>query len=265
MLSGGKKSRIGKISYNVFLKLLAPVLLVLVWYAASNAGILTPNILPSPIKVVETLFKLISNGKLGKNLLVSGKRVLKGFAIGTGIGIVLGVFMGLSKTLNKILSSLVSIFRPIPMIAWIPLLILWLGIGEETKVAVIIIGTLWPVLLNTIGGILSVDKKLLEVAQVLEKGKKEILLNVILPAAWPSIITGIRLGISTAWTCVVAAEMIAASSGVGYMITYARELSQPDVVLVGVFTIGVVGLLIDFAIMRIQRRLLRWNYIQQGK
>jgi sulfonate transport system permease protein len=265
MLSGGKKSRIGKISYNVFLKLLAPVLLVLVWYAASNAGILNPNILPSPVKVVETLFKLISNGKLGKNLLVSGKRVLKGFAIGTGIGIVLGVFMGLSKTLNKILSSLVSIFRPIPMIAWIPLLILWLGIGEETKVAVIIIGTLWPVLLNTIGGILSVDKKLLEVAQVLEKGKKEILLNVILPAAWPSIITGIRLGISTAWTCVVAAEMIAASSGVGYMITYARELSQPDVVLVGVFTIGVVGLLIDFLIMRIQKRLLRWNYIQQGK
>jgi sulfonate transport system permease protein len=217
------------------------------------------------VRVFQTLIKLITNGKLGQGLLVSGLRVIKGFVVGAVIGIVLGVLMGLSKTLNKILSSLVSIFRPIPMIAWIPLLIMWLGIGEESKVAVIIIGALWPVLLNTISGILSVDKKLLEVAQVLEKGKKEILFNVILPSAWPSIITGIRLGISTAWTCVVAAEMIAASSGIGYMITYARELSQPDVVLVGVFTIGLVGLLIDFIIMRIQKRLLRWNYIQQGK
>lgn len=260
-----KKSRIGKISYNIFLKLLAPVLLILVWYVASVAGALNANILPSPVRVFQTLIKLITNGKLGQGLVVSGLRVIKGFAIGAVIGIVLGVLMGLSKTLNKILSSLVSIFRPIPMIAWIPLLIMWLGIGEESKVAVIIIGTLWPVLLNTISGILSVDKKLLEVAQVLEKGKKEILFNVILPSAWPSIITGIRLGISTAWTCVVAAEMIAASSGIGYMITYARELSQPDVVLVGVFTIGLVGLLIDFIIMRIQKRLLRWNYIQQGK
>jgi sulfonate transport system permease protein len=260
-----KKSGIGKISYNIFLKLLAPVLLILVWYVASAVGVLNANILPSPVRVFQTLIKLITNGKLGQGLLVSGLRVIKGFVVGAVIGIVLGVLMGLSKTLNKILSSLVSIFRPIPMIAWIPLLILWLGIGEESKVAVIIIGTLWPVLLNTISGILSVDKKLLEVAQVLEKGKKEILFNVILPSAWPSIITGIRLGISTAWTCVVAAEMIAASSGIGYMITYARELSQPDVVLVGVFTIGLVGLLIDFIIMRIQKRLLRWNYIQQGK
>jgi sulfonate transport system permease protein len=260
-----KKSRIGKISYNIFLKLLAPVLLILVWYVASAAGVLNANILPSPVRVFQTLIKLITNGKLGQGLVVSGLRVIRGFAIGAVIGIVLGVLMGLSKTLNKILSSLVSIFRPIPMIAWIPLLIMWLGIGEESKVAVIIIGALWPVLLNTISGILSVDKKLLEVAQVLEKGKKEILFNVILPSAWPSIITGIRLGISTAWTCVVAAEMIAASSGIGYMIAYARELSQPDVVLVGVFTIGLVGLLIDFIIMRIQKRLLRWNYIQQGK
>lgn len=260
-----KKSKIVKISWNVFLKLLAPVSLIVVWQVASVAGVLNVNILPSPVKVVETLCALIKNGKLGENLLVSGLRVIKGFAIGASIGIVLGVLMGLSKSLNKILSSLVSIFRPIPMIAWIPLLILWLGIGEGSKVAVIIIGTLWPVLLNTISGILSVDKKLLEVAQILEKNKRQMLLNVILPSAWPSIITGIRLGISTAWTCVVASEMIAASSGVGYMITYARELSQPDVVLVGVFTIGIVGLLIDFIIMKIQKRLLRWNYLQQGK
>ncbi|MBR6222929.1 MAG: ABC transporter permease [Lachnospiraceae bacterium] len=261
----GKNKKVEKTLYNTFLKVLAPVLLVLIWHVASVAGLTNANILPSPTRVVETLIKLISNGKLGKNLLVSAIRVLQGFSVGTLLGIILGVLMGLSKTLNRILNSLVNIFRPIPMIAWIPLLILWLGIGEESKIAVIIIGTLWPVLLNTISGILSVDKKLLEVAQIMEKSRSQILLSVILPSAWPSIITGIRLGIGTAWTCVVAAEMIAAASGIGYMITYARELSQPDVVLVGVFTIGVVGLLIDFIIMRIQKRLLRWKYVQQGK
>lgn len=250
---------------NIFLKVVAPIVLLLVWYIGSVTGILNKHILPSPVKVGETLIKLIGNGELAENLLVSGGRVIKGFALGSAIGILSGVLMGLSKKLNKILSSLVSIFRPIPMIAWIPLLILWLGIGEGSKVAVIIIGTLWPVLLNTISGILSADKKLLEVARVLEKNKKEVLFNVILPSAWPSIFTGIRLGVSTAWTCVVAAEMVAASSGIGYMITYARELSQPDVVLAGVFTIGIVGLLIDFMIVKLQKRLLRWNYIQQGR
>lgn len=260
-----ENSNIKKQVNNIFLKVVAPVLLVLIWYLGSVTGIINKHILPSPVKVVATLIKLIGNGELAEDLLVSGGRVIKGFALGATIGIVLGVLMGLSKKLNKILSSLVSIFRPIPMIAWIPLLILWLGIGEDSKVAVIVIGTVWPVLLNTISGILSADKKLLEVARVLEKSKKEILFNVILPSAWPSIFTGIRLGVSTAWTCVVAAEMVAASSGIGYMITYARELSQPDVVLAGVFTIGIVGLLIDFIIVKIQKRLLRWNYIQQGK
>lgn len=250
-------------SADVFLKIIAPIVLILVWFAGSTGGKINANILPSPVKVVLTFVNLISNGKLEHNLVISFLRVLKGFAIGAGAGVLVGIGMGLSQKLNKILSSLVGIFRPVPMIAWIPMLILWLGIGESSKVAVIVIGTFWPVLLNTIAGIHSVDKKLLEVAIVLEKDRAQVLGKVILPSAIPSIITGIRLGFGTAWTCVVAAEMIAASSGVGYMITYARELSQPDVVLVGVFTIGVVGLLIDTVILRIQKRLLRWNYIHQ--
>ena len=246
---------------RTLLKIIAPIVVLLIWFLASEVGLVNSNILPSPLRVFETFFKLIINGKLITNLLVSLTRVLKGFFIGAITGITLGILMGLSKNLYTILSSLVSIFRPIPMVAWIPMLILWLGIGESSKVAVIIIGALWPILLNTINGIHSVDKKLLEVAKVLEKNHKQVLFKVIIPSAWPNIFTGIRLGISTAWTCVVAAEMIAASSGVGYMIMYARELSQPDVVLSGVFTIGIVGLLIDFLIQKLQRRALKWNYI----
>lgn len=246
---------------NVLLKIGAPVLLLVIWQSCGALGVLNEHIIPSPEKVVLGFIKLVQNGKLINNLSISLLRVIKGFFAGALLGIVLGTIMGLSSNLNKFLSSLVSIFRPIPMIAWIPILILGFGIGEESKVAVIFIGTLWPVLLNTLNGILSVDKKLLEVARILEKGKGQILIDVILPSAWPSIFTGIRLGISTAWTCVVAAEMVAASTGIGYMITYARELSQPDVVLVGVFTIGFVGLVIDFVIARLQSKILRWNYL----
>lgn len=242
---------------NVILKIGAPILLIVIWQLASILGLLNEHIIPAPIKVVLALVKLIENGKLQSDLLISLSRVIKGFIIGTLVGVTIGTIMGLSVNLRTFLNSLVSIFRPIPMIAWIPLLILGLGIGEESKVAVIFIGTLWPVLLNTLAGILSVDEKLLEVAKVLEKSKSDILVNVILPSAWPSIFTGLRLGISTAWTCVVAAEMVAASSGIGYMITYARELSQPDVVLVGVFTIGLVGLVIDHIIARLQRTILK--------
>ncbi len=249
------------INKNFFFVIAAPLLLVLLWLYVTETNIVNTNILPSPIRVVETFINLIANGQLWKNLSVSFLRVLKGFALGAVFGIIIGTVMGLSKSINKILSSLVGILRPIPMIAWIPMLILWLGIGEKSKVAVIFIGSFWPILLNTITGILSVDSKLLEVATVFEKNKLEILGKVVFPSATPSIITGIRLGFGTAWTCVVAAEMIAASSGIGYMITYARELSQPDVVLAGVFTIGIVGLLIDGILLRIQKTLLKWNYI----
>ncbi|MBQ7148407.1 MAG: ABC transporter permease [Pseudobutyrivibrio sp.] len=245
---------------DIILKVGAPILLIVIWQIFGLLGILNEHIIPSPAKVMTGFIKLIQSGKLVDSLSISLLRVIKGFLAGAILGVTLGTLMGLSSNLNKFLSSLVSIFRPIPMIAWIPILILGFGIGEESKVAVILIGTLWPVLLNTLSGILSVDKKLLEVAQVLEKSKLQILSDVILPSAWPSIFTGIRLGISTAWTCVVAAEMVAASTGIGYMITYARELSQPDVVLVGVFTIGFVGLVIDFVIAKLQAKLLKWNY-----
>ncbi|MCR4895740.1 MAG: ABC transporter permease [Lachnospiraceae bacterium] len=250
---------------SFFQIIIAPVFVLLLWLAVTEAGVVNTNILPSPVKVVKTFGALIESGKLWKNLSTSFFRVLKGFALGAVSGIFIGTAMGLSGSMNKILSSLVGILRPIPMIAWIPMLILWLGIGEKSKVAVIFIGTFWPVLLNTITGILSVDGKLLEVATVLEKSRLEVLGKVVMPSATPSIITGVRLGFGTAWTCVVAAEMIAASSGIGYMITYARELSQPDVVLAGVFTIGIVGLLIDAGLLRLQKKLLRWNYLRDER
>jgi sulfonate transport system permease protein len=208
---------------------------------------------------MDCLAEMIANGQLKKHLLVSAFRVVKGFLIGGGVGLVLGVLCGLSNTWNDVLSSLIGILRPIPMIAWIPILILLLGIDEGSKIALIAIGTFWPVLLNTSRGIRNTDKKLLEVGIILEKSRSQMLTKVILPAAFPFIFTGIRLGVSSAWSCVVTAEVIAAAVGIGYVIMYARELLQPDVLLIGVLTIGVVGLLLDVVLLQIEKRALRWN------
>ncbi len=240
-------------------KVIAPFLLILIWYYGAVSGKINQAILPGPQRVWGTFISMLKSGKLLINLEVSAVRVIRGFAIGASAGLILGIFMGLSKWINAFLGSLVGILRPIPMIAWLPLLILWLGIDDDSKNAIIAIGTFWSVLLNTIHGIQSVDPKLKEVAAVLEKQPQIVLLKVVLPAALPGIFTGIRLGMGTAWSCVVAAEMIAASKGIGYMIMYARELSQPDVLLVGMLSIGIVGLLIDAGILRLQRFLLRWN------
>ncbi len=244
---------------NIIISLLAPVLLIAIWQLSSEKGWISKSILPSFTDVVQEAVDLIKSEKLQSHIIISISRVAKGFLLGAVLGIVFGTIMGFSKFLNRFFGSLVGILRPVPMIAWIPLLILWLGIGEETKVSLIMLGTFWSVLLNTIHGIQSVDPKLLEVARILKKDRLTVIIKVIFPSALPAVFTGIRLGMGTAWSCVVAAEMIAASKGIGFMITYARTVSNPADVLVGVFVIGVIGLLIDTVILKIQKHVLKWN------
>jgi sulfonate transport system permease protein len=236
-----------------------PIILVIIWQMAANAGKLNVHILPSPVEELRILKNLLVTGTLQTHLVVSFGRVIKGFIIGTLAGLIVGSAMGLSVTANKLLRSLVSILRPIPMVAWIPLLILWVGIGEASKITVIIIGTFWPVLVSTTQGIIGVDKKLVDVAKIFEKSQAEIIFRVIYPAAMPAIFSGIRLGISSAWTCVVTAEMIAASQGIGFYITYARQLTKTGEVLVCVFSIGFIGVLIDEIIRFLEKKLLRWS------
>jgi sulfonate transport system permease protein len=145
------------------------------------------------------------------------------------------------------------------MVAWIPLLILWMGIDEASKVTLIAIGTFWPVLVNTSRGIKNSDRKYLEVGIILEKTRFQMLTKVVLPSAFPFIFTGLRLGVGSAWTCVVTAEAIAAASGIGYLIMYARELSQPPVMFSAVATIAVIGLILDSLLLKLEKRVLRWN------
>lgn len=258
-----KEKGIRQSVYHNILPVIAPVTVLLVWFAVTNGGLVRASILPAPQTVFQTAVKLWKSGKMAEDLLISIHRVLRGFLLGAFAGVFLGCLMGFSKTINRILGSLVSILRPVPMLAWIPLLILWLGIQEPSKTAVIFIGSFWSVLLNTIHGIQSTDSKLLEEARILEKSRIAIICQVYLPSALPSVFTGLRLGMSSAWTCVVGAEMIAATSGIGYMIHYARELAQPAKVFAGVIHIGFIGLMIDKILLIVQHRLLGWSYTDE--
>lgn len=239
--------------------LIIPVVLIVLWQILGSKGIIHQTIMPKPTTLVEKLIPLIQKGILLRNIVASLRRVLIGYTIGSVLGIILGIIIGVFSFAEKLASIMIGVFRPIPALACIPLLILALGIGEESKIAVIMIGSFWPVLINTIHGIKSVDKKLIQLGVVMEKSKYTIITNIILPAAFPAVFTGLRLGISSSWTNIVAAEMIAASAGMGYMITYAREMSQPAQVLIGILSIGIIGLLIDAIVIWVEKKVVYWE------
>jgi len=242
-----------------YLAVLLPVVLVGIWEGVGQLGWIRTTLLPLPSAIAEVLFELMKSGELFVNLGISILRVAEGFIIGATLGVLVGVQVALVKKLRIAVSLIFGVLRPIPVIAWIPVLILWMGIDEGSKITVIAIGSFWTIFVNVVEGIKNVDKKYLEVATILVKDRNTLLLKVILPAALPSIFTGVRVGIDVAWRSVVAAELIAASSGIGYMIMYARELSQIDVVLVGVFSIGCTGIVIDKLLRLLENRLLSWN------
>ncbi|AFS77785.1 ABC transporter permease protein [Gottschalkia acidurici 9a] len=239
--------------------ILTPLVILIAWEIAVKLGYVKVIILPSPSSIFNTLIAMIKSGELTRHLRISLFRVLEGFLIGSILGLIFGIVIALFKKVEEALSFTISFLRPIPIIAWIPVLILWMGIDEGSKIAVIAIGSFWPVLINTIDGIKSVDKKYLQVAIVLEKSKINTLFKVVLPSALPSIFTGIRVGIGIAWMCVVAAELVAAESGIGYQIMYSREIMQPNQMFAGVFSIGLVGFLIEKIIGHIESKILKWN------
>jgi sulfonate transport system permease protein len=236
-----------------------PVVLLVVWQVLSDQSVIRPTILPSPSTIGATALDLIRTGQLEKNMAISLWRVLQGFALGAGLGLILGLALGLSDRLKQFFQVITEFLRPIPTIAWVPVLILWMGIDEPSKITVIAIGSFWPVFLNTLQGVRQTHPHYLEVARVLEKSHWVLLTQVVLPSALPSIFTGLRIGMGIAWASVVGAELIAASSGIGYMILYAREVSQPDVMLAGVAAIGLTGLFIDFILQKLESHLLKWN------
>lgn len=236
-----------------------PVLLLILWQVLSGSGLLLEVILPSPLKVIKALFRIISDGTLGKDLAISGKRVFIGYLWGAGIALILGVFSGLNKVAERVFSPIINVIRQIPLYAWMPLIILWFGIGEVSKELIIARGVLIPIYLNTLQGIKGVQVEYCELAEVLELKRSIFLRKIVLPSAVSSIFTGLRLGAGNAWMAVVAAEMLGGLTGLGYALMKSREFLWSDNLIALMIVIGVIGVAIDVILRKIEQRSLKWK------
>lgn len=241
-----------------WLGLIPPVLLLLLGETAVRLGWISPNLLPAPSDVARTLVELGAQG-ITQHVLASTGRVAAGFALGAGLALVVGGLVGLSRRAEALLDPTFQALRAIPSLAWVPLLLLWLGIDEASKVVLIAIGAFFPVYMGVSSGFRDVDRKLVEVGQMAGLGPLALMRRVLFPAALPPVLTGLRNGLSLAWMFMVAAELIAATQGLGYLLTDGRETSRADTVLATIVMLAVLGQISDTAMQRIERRLLRWR------
>jgi sulfonate transport system permease protein len=244
--------------------LMIPAALLLIWQLLSSAGLLLEVVLPSPLKVLQALAQITKDGSLALDFATSAGRVLKGYLWGVGIGLTFGISCGLSKFMERLTGPLVDTIRQIPMMAWIPLIILWFGIGETSKTIIIAKSVFIPIFLNTLQGIRGVPKEYIEVAEVLELGYFKLLRKVILPSALPSIFTGLRLGAGFSWMAVVAAEMLGGLTGLGYGLLRARDFLESDKLIALMIVIGLVGLILDRLIRLLENRVLHWRKAFNG-
>jgi sulfonate transport system permease protein len=251
-----------KIYANLFA---IPVLLIALWQLLSSAGVLLDVILPSPVKVVKALWGIINDGTLLIDLKTSGFRVLTGYFWGVLIGLSLGMLCGLSKFIERLFSPIVDVIRQIPLYAWIPLIILWFGIGEQSKLVIIAKSVFIPVFINTFQGVRGVSNDYVEVANVLELSRSKLIRKVIFPSALPSIFTGLRLGAGASWMAVVAAEMLGGLTGLGFGLMQARDFLRSDKLIALMAVIGLVGFLCDRLIRRIEAVSLHWRKGFKGK
>ena len=247
------------------LGLILPLLLILGWEAGAIL-INNPFYLPRLESVIPVLLNPFSTdytlgtGSIVDNALVSMQRVTIGFGIATAVAIPLGIGMGRSSWINDFFDITIEMLRPIPPLAWVPLALAWFKLGIASIVFIIFIGSVFPILLNTIDGVRGVKKTWIEVGTTLGASERQVLTKIIVPGAAPTIWTGLRVGFGIAWMCVVAAEILPGpTSGLGYLIMYAYNLGQMNVIIAGMITIGVIGLGIDSIFKTVERRLFRWR------
>jgi sulfonate transport system permease protein len=238
---------------------LAPVLLLLVWEAAAQLGRIPPHLLPAPSKVARTAFHLAVHGSLLHDLGISLLRAAAGFAIGGSIGFALGTAVGFSRIAEALIDRSVQMIRAIPFLALLPLVIVWLGVGEAEKIFLVALGVTFPIYINTTLGIRQVDPKLLELGRVQGLGTAAMIRRIVLPGALPSVLTGVRYALATAWLALVVAETIGADAGIGFLAMDAREFLRTDVIFLTILIYALIGVSADWVARRLERRLLAWH------
>lgn len=240
-------------------RLIGPLVLLALWAAASAAGTLDPGAIPAPWTVLRTAGHLWTDGTLPTDVLTSLERAGYGFAIGLTAGVLLALASGLSRVGEALIDGTVQLNRAIPTLGLIPLFILWLGIGETFKIAIIAIVVYIPIYLNTHAALSGIDSRFVELAEVQDLSRLAFVRQVVIPGALPGFFVGLRLGVTGSWVGLVVLEQINATSGLGYMMFQAQNYGQSDVILVGLLIYGVFGLVSDSVVRLIERRVLSWR------
>lgn len=256
-----------KLKYNVVLPVLTVAAFLILWELAVRLGAISANLLPSPTMLIKTFVEKLGNPQpegatLGQSILSSLITSFTGFLVAIAIGVPLGLFMGFYEPVDRFVKPVFELIRPIPPIAFIPLTIVMLGIGLKAKVFIVCFGAFVPCVMNTYTGVKLTSPVLLNVAKTCGASRWQMFTQVALPSAVPMIFSGVRLALSTSWITLVAAEMLASSSGLGYMIQMGRMLARPDLIVLGMLLIGTIGYLISLVLDQIEHRVAGWRNLR---
>jgi sulfonate transport system permease protein len=237
----------------------SPAVILVVWQLLSSAGVIPEQKIAAPLQILATARNLVADGTLGAATLVSVQRVGLGFAVGAAIGVTLAVVAGLSRIGEDAVDPPMQMLRTLPHFGLIPLFIVWMGLGETPKIALVAMGVAFPLYLNTSSGIRSIDRKFLEAATTLHLTRWQRIRHVVVPGAVPQALVGLRQSLGVAWLSLIVAETVSASSGLGYMINHAREFLQTDVIVVGLAVYSILGLVTDAIVRILERKALSWR------
>nr|WP_210381428.1 ABC transporter permease [Microvirga zambiensis] len=245
--------------WRLLLGFLLPIAIALLWEATVALGLAQGRLVPPPSRIIATLWGLAETGELWTHAWMTLWRVLVGFVVGAAAGIVLGALSGSSQTMRRLLDPTLQALRAIPSIAWVPLFILWLGIFEASKVALIAVGVFFPVYLGIAGAILSVDRKLVEVGHVFRLSRVQLARRILLPAVLPEAVIALRSGLGLGFMFVVAAEFMGASEGLGYLLVDGQQMGKPDQILAAIIAFALLGKLADSLLVAGTKPLVRWQ------
>ena len=257
--SNGRRWRFRNLAPPWLVGLIVPVLLLGLWQWLVNREVYTRSQLPAPGDVWLAAEQLWTADLLLEHIRISMERVAQGFGWGAGIAILIGLAVGLSPLIDALLSPTIQAIRAIPSLAWVPLLILWLGIGDQPKITLVAIGVFFPVFTALVSGIQQIDRKLIEVGQAYGLRGPALAWHILLPAAAPSLLTGLRIGLAQGWLFLVAAELIGASRGLGFLLTDGQNTGRADIIVLSIVLLALLGKGSDVLLGLVERRALRWS------
>lgn len=252
------------LSRQLSLSVATLAVLLAIWWAVTALQLISPLFLPSPWQVLQKLLTIAGpqgfmDATLWQHLAASLTRIAIALVLAAIVGVPVGIAMGLSPTVRGILDPLIELYRPVPPLAWLPLVIIWFGIGETPKILLIYLAIFAPVVMSTLAGVKSAQQVRIRAAQSLGASRAQVLWLVILPGALPEILTGLRIGLGVGWSTLVAAELIAATRGLGFMVQSAGEFLATDVVLAGIAVIAIIAFVLELGLRALQRRLTPWH------